>query len=129
MSKIDSTFKFDIASKFYETAKAWAKVRVKKDSKRGDYYIDVLIGSKGDKNPHAHIGINGDQSQRFFETRGIINTFSRKAVDSKQGLLDDRTINLKPQKGKNSFTFNVVIDDRTKTIKVLFKEAQLKPTT
>jgi len=40
----------------------WAKIRDEQD-KTGEQYIDVLVGVKGDHEPHAHIGINLDNTR------------------------------------------------------------------
>jgi len=128
MVEIDSTFKFDNGRKYYETENAWAKVRIQKDPRKGDYYIDVLIGSRGEEESHAHFGINSDQSCRFFESRNVLNSISRKVVSSNLGVIEDKTVNLKSETGTKKFTFNVIIDEPKRTIKVLFNDAELTST-
>jgi hypothetical protein len=127
MVEIDSTFKFDKGREYYETENAWAKVRIQKDPRKGDFYIDVLIGSRGEKKPHAHFGINSDQSIRFFEPRDVLNSISRKVVSKNLGVIEDKTVNLKSETGTKKFTFNVNIDEPKRTIKVLFNDAELTP--
>lgn len=124
MVKIDSTFKFDGGRDYYETLNAWTKVRIVKDKKREGYYVDVLMGSKGNK-PHVHMGINGDGSYRFILPRNSLNSISQRAEDSNLGLIGDETINITPEKGPNSFTFKIIVNEPTRTIKVLFEEANL----
>lgn len=124
MPKIDSSFKFEDGRKYYETPNSWAKVRIMKDPRKGDYYIDVLMGSKGDKKPHVHFGINGDQSYRFLEPRGSLHTLNRKAVGS-DGFNSDETLVLDSVPGRHRFRFTVLIEERTRTIKVLFSDAVL----
>lgn len=123
--KIDASFKFEGGKEFYETRKAWAKVRIKKDDKLGDHYVDVLMGSKG-KDPHIHLGANGDGTLRFMEDRGKLSSLRRRVVDSKRGVLEDKSAMLKPETGENTFEFTVLVDEPTRTIKVIFKDATLK---
>ena len=125
--KIDDSFKFDVDSGCYETATGWAKVRIRQDERREDYYIDVLSGSKG-KDAHIHYGINADQSLRFMETRDCLNTFAVKAEDSNLGVIHDGITRFKPEDGKHKFTFKVEINEPTRTIRVLFAEASLEST-
>ena len=107
--------------------------RVKRDPRRGDYYIDLLVGRKRhvmDRlKPYAHIGINPDQSTRFVETRGVLNGI-RREIDSKQrGRLADETIEYSERKeGKpvGKFIFQVIINEPTRTITPKFEEAQLE---
>jgi len=124
--EIDNSFHFDIRSGRYKTKNSWAQVRIVKDRRRGDFYIDVLFGEKGSSKPHLHMGINADQSSRFIEHRGVIGSIT-KDVDSKmEGHIktEKAVYNTKPIKG--TFTFKVIIDDPTKTIKVLFDDVKLE---
>jgi hypothetical protein len=126
--KIDDNFKFDIESGRYETEHAWLELKIKKDSRRGDFYIDGLMGSKG-KKAHVHFGLNADQSYRFLLPRGSLHTFGRRAVDSKRGVLEDSVLWFKPGEGKHRATFTVVIDEPTRKIRVLFTEVKLESNT
>lgn len=123
---IDSSFHFDVKGGHYETKNSWAEVAIRKDKRRNDYYIDVLFGAKGQNKPHTHIGINGDQSLRFIEPRGVVHSI-QKDVDSKfEGHLktEKATFNDEPIKG--TFTFKVIIDEPSRTIRVLFSDVKLE---
>ena len=73
-------------SRLYEFSDSthWAKLRIKRD-KFGLEYADLLIGWKGDKKWHAHLGINLDQSIKFEQYRGVINSVVRNAKSLKKG--------------------------------------------
>jgi hypothetical protein len=130
---IDSSFSIKEGREKFKTKNFWAVVRVKRDSRRGDYYIDLLVGRKkhitDHLKPYAHIGLNPDQSTRFVETRGVLNTM-RREIDSKQkGRLADETIEFsKPKEGKaeGKFIFQVTIDQPTKTITPRFEEGRIE---
>jgi len=125
---IDNSFHFNIRSGRYETKSSWAQVSIKKDNRRGDFYIDVLFGEKNSNKPHLHMGINADQSSRFIEHRGVISSI-QKDVDSKlEGHVktEKAIYNAKPVKG--TFTFKVNIDEPTRTIKILFDEVRIEDT-
>lgn len=126
---IDSIYTIKEGKQRLETENFWAEFKVKKDERRGDQYIDVLIGDRNHTAPHSHMGINFDQSTRFVEPRERLNTM-RHEIDSKlQGRLADNTIMYsEPRKGKpvGRLTFQVIIDDSTKTITPKFEEARLQ---
>ena len=130
---IDSSFAIRKGKESFKTANFWAEFRVKRDSRRGDYYIDLLVGRKrhvmDHLKPYAHIGINPDQSTRFVETRGVLNSI-RREIDSKQrGRIADETVKYSARKeGKpiGNFIFQVIVDEPTKTITPKFEEAQLE---
>lgn len=128
----DSSFTIKEGKERLETKSFWAEFRVKKDERRGDQYIDVLIGRKDEMKPHSHIGINLDQSTRFVEPRGVLNTI-RRVVNSKQmGRLADETIEYSERrdgKPEGNFVFQIIIDEPTKTITPRFEEAQLEEKT
>jgi len=64
---VDSSFKIAPGRKMFKTKHYWAKVRARQDPRTGESYIDVLVGRKGKTTPHAHLGMNLDQS---IATRG-----------------------------------------------------------
>ncbi len=119
---IDSTWTREGEREHYETAGAWATVRIMKDPKRGDEYIDLLLGVKG-KDPHAHYGINRDLSIRFHQHRGRINSIRREAIDSNLGKVDDKTLLLKPEMGRHSFQLRVYAHEPTRTVRVALAES------
>jgi hypothetical protein len=124
--KIDSSFKLEKETGEYKTTNHWAKVRIMKDKKRGDLYIDVLAGRKGEP-AHYHVGINPDQTLRFNEVREKLANIRRQVDDVKTGdSLEDKTVAFKQSKGKASLTFKVIVDEPTRTIKVKFGEAKIE---
>lgn len=126
--KIDSSFRLEKETGEYETANYWAKVRIKKDGRRDDMYIDVVAGKKGEL-AHYHVGINPDQTLRFNEPRQKLASIRRQVDDVKTGdSLEDKTVAFKQEKGKASLTFKVMIDEPTHTIKVRFGEAKIDET-
>ncbi len=100
-------------------------MRVKQDNKRGDYYIDVLLGTKGNSKPHAHIGINPDQSLRFADPRGVLQGIRRKIESKMFEQLEDKSVMLQDRPEKGRLTFSVIIDEPTRTIKVQVYEAKI----
>jgi len=120
---IDDSFKFEGGKEEYETENFWAKMRIKKDEKRGDYYIDIVEGRKSKNVPHCHIGINADQSLRFIEPREVLKTINRRVESKLYGLMEDKTVQIKSEPGGAEFTFKVEIDGPSKTIKVQFSES------
>jgi len=128
---VDSDFQIAIGKRRIETPNFWAEFRVKRDDRRGDYYIDLLVGRRGHFLDHLkhyfHIGINRDQSLRFCEGRGML-TAMRREIDSRQrGRLADETVRFKPSGGAGAeFKFQVTIDEPTKTITPKFEEVTLK---
>jgi hypothetical protein len=130
---IDSSFTIREGKKRFETKNFWAVFRLKRDPRQGDYYIDLLVGRRkhimDHLKPYAHIGINPDQSTRFVETRGVLDSI-RRVIDSKQrGRLADETIEFgkrKEGKPEGTFILKVIIDEPTKTITPRFEEAQLE---
>lgn len=69
----------------------WAKLRVKKDVKVNEKYIDVLVGQKG-KQWHAHIGINLDQTLKFAQFRNITHSIAREVESLKKGPLENKKL-------------------------------------
>jgi hypothetical protein len=128
---VDSHFQIAIGKKRIETENFWAELKVKRDWKRGEYYIDVLAGRREHFLDHLkhyyHMGINLDQSLRFCEGRGVLTTM-RREIDSKQmGRLADDTIRFKSPVGAGAeFKFRIIIDEPTKTITPKFEEVTLK---
>ena len=101
---------------------------MKKDPKKGDEYIDILIGKKGSNIPHSHFGLNLDQTFRFVEPRSAMHSI-RREIDSKfKGRISDEKIKFDGQQGPANFTFKVLIHGPTKTIEVKLKEAKLTET-
>ena len=123
--KIDSSFKLDNETGEYETKNYWAKVRLMKDRRRNDMYIDILAGKKGQE-AHYHSGINQDQSLRFNESRNKLVSIRRQVEDIKTGnSIEDKTIAFKEGKVEASLTFRIIIDEPSRTIKVKFGEAKI----
>ena len=71
----------DVQKKF-EDETQWAQFRTKKDRKTGKTYFDVLVGLKG-KKPHAHFGINLDQTIRFSQSRKTTHSIKRTGVSKR----------------------------------------------
>jgi len=122
---VDSSFRIEPGKARLETENFWAEFKVKRDHKRGDEFVDVLIGRKGREEVHAHVGINLDQSLRFMEPRNML-TEIRREIDSKlEGRVADEKIVLSNKPGKARFTFSILIDEPTKTITPAFREASV----
>lgn len=79
----------------FSDATHWAKLRIKKD-KSGNQYADILVGWKGDKKWHAHFGINPNQSIKFEEYRGIINSLAKHVKSVKRGDISSATTIIDP---------------------------------
>jgi|SRR3972149_3946172 len=127
--RIDSSFRFDVSSGHYETQNSWAELEIKKDDRRGDYYISALFGTKGEKTHHTHVGINADQTLRFMKSRGVTQSIERK-VDSKlEGHLETKKVTLNDKPPKSKLTFKVIIDEPSRTIKFLLDEVKLEDMT
>jgi hypothetical protein len=126
---VDSSYTIKPGKERLESANFWAQFRVKKDDRRGDEYVDVLIGNKYETKPHSHIGINLDQSTRFVEPRGMLNTM-RREIDSKlRGRLADETLTYsvpKEGKPKGKLVFQLIIDEPTRTITPKFGESRIE---
>lgn len=122
MVPIDSGWTLVVDREKYEWGQAWAELRVKKDSRLGDEYIDVLLGVKG-SDPHSHYGINRDLSIRFHEHRGRIHTIRREVVDSNLGKTDDRTLTLKSSPGRFTFRIRIYAVESTRTVHVALGES------
>jgi hypothetical protein len=73
----------------------WAKLRIKKDVKVNEKYIDVLVGKK-DKQWHMHIGINLDQTIRFTQFRGVTHSITREVKSLKRGFLENKKVLVDP---------------------------------
>ena len=131
MRGVDSHFQIALGKRRIETKSFWAEFRVKRDNRRGDYYIDVLAGRRRHFLDHLkhyyHMGINLDQSLRFCKGRGVL-TAVRREIDSKQkGRLADDIVRFKPPGGAGAeFKFQIIIDEPTKTITPKFEEVTLK---
>ncbi len=125
ISGIGPEYRIKTGKEKVKTPRYWGNVRVKKDSRTDDYYIDVLIGKKDSTVPHIHVGINLDQSLRFVESRDELVNIHRK-VDSKlQGPLLDETVQYKQGDMGARLTFTVIVDDPTKTIEIKLNEMTL----
>lgn len=111
--------------KRYENHTHWAVLRTKKDPKTGEQYFDILIGLKG-KNPHAHLGINLDQTIRFSEFRKTTHSIKRTVVSKQKGLLENKTaiVDRDVLGGKN-LAFKLTMDGST--AEVIVEEFRLLP--
>ena len=78
-----------------KTKTHWAKLRVKKDTKLNEKYIDVLVGGKG-KQWHTHMGINLDQTIRFTQFRSVTHAITREVKSLKRGLLENKKLIVDP---------------------------------
>jgi len=99
--------------------KYWAKLRIKKDSKTGNNYIDILSGEKG-KPWKSHLGINLDQSLLFSKYRGVIHSIKRD-VDSKiKGHLETRKYIVDPDlKPGKDLILKFNIEESTNEVKIV----------
>lgn len=124
---VDSSFTIARGKERLETRNFWTEFKVTRDSKRGDEYIDVVMGRRNRSKSHAHVGINLDQSIRFINPRSVLIAV-RREIDSKhRGRLKDETIRFSEPGGEGAqFTLKVLIDGPTKTITPSFEEAVLK---
>jgi len=119
----DTTFKIRKGKERITSENYWGNVRIIKDSKTNEEYIDVLVGIKNETRPHVHIGINLDQSLRFVESRDELVTIRRKVESKLRGKLKDETVSYKSNKPAGAtLTFDVIVDDPTKTIEVKFRD-------
>jgi hypothetical protein len=119
---INSTWKLEVDREHFESGDAWANVRIVRDPRQGDEYIDLIMGVKG-QDSHAHYGINRDLTIRFHQDRGRINSIQREVADSNLGKVDDTTLMLKPEKGKHSFQLRIYAHEPTRTVRVAFAES------
>ena len=88
------------------TEKSWAKLRVKRDKRSGEYYFDVLLGIKDRKDWHTHIGIDLGQSIRFTQYRDQAATLRRTDESMKKGVTYDNEITIDSSiKPKVKWTF------------------------
>jgi hypothetical protein len=124
--RIDSSFKFDVQSGRYESGRSWAQVRIKKDSRRGDYYIDVLFGDKGESRPHTHMGINGDQTLRFLDPRGTTQSVTNTLESKLEGHLYTKRRMLIEAPARSTLSLKINIDIPTKTIRLLLDEISIQ---
>lgn len=111
---INKQSKLEIKDKNY-----WAKLRIKKDSKIENDYIDVLFGEKG-KPWKSHLGINLDQTILFSEYRGVIHSIKRD-IDSKiRGHLETKKYIVDPdlKPGKN-LILKLDIEENTNEVKIV----------
>ena len=123
---IDSTWKLLVDRAHFDSRNEWVEVRVRTDPRRGDDYIDLLIGVKG-QNPHIHLGINRDLKLRFAEPRGRLNSIQREVVDSQLGKVDDTMVMLKETKGPYKFALRIYADEPTRTVKLAIEESGILP--
>lgn len=79
------------AERRYKNNTHWALLRTKKDTETRQQYFDILVGLKG-KRPHAHFGINLDQTIRFSEFRKTTHSVERTVVSKREGSLENRAI-------------------------------------
>ena len=124
---IDSSFKWKLGRQSFRTPGAWAKVRVKRDARSGEEYCDILVGvrTEGRSEPHVHIGVNRDMTQRFVLGRGRLNSIARKVEDSNWGLVEDHTSMLKPTLGKYRMQIKFRVSEPERTVWVDFEETEL----
>lgn len=96
----------------------WAKLRVKKDEMSNKYYLDILAGRKN-RRPHAHIGINLDQTLKFRRYRGITHSIEREVKFLKKRYGESRKViidhNLMPAK---DVIVKLNIDGNTKEVTI-----------
>jgi hypothetical protein len=125
---VDGGFTIKHGRERLKTNNYWAVFRVKKDPRRNDEYIDVLVGSKGQEETRwkVHAGINFDQSRRFVESRDHLVELRRQVESKLKGRLADETIVYSNKRVRSRFTFKVIIDEPTKTITPIFEEASLE---
>ena len=111
--------------KRYEDKTHWAELRTKKDRKTGQRYFDILIGMKR-KKPHAHLGINLDQTVRFAEFRKTTHSIKRTVVSKKKGPLENKAIVVdKDVLGGKKLIFKLTMDGPT--AEVFVEEFKLLP--
>ena len=124
---IDESFRWMIGRQVYRTPGAWAKVRVKQDSKGGDFYCDILFGvrTEGRRELHFPLGINRNLSPRFLEDRGRMHTVSRKVEDSNSGVTEDKTLMLRPIPGKFILQVKFRVSEPERMVWVDFEETEL----
>ena len=84
------------------------------------------MGIKGSE-PHSHYGFDRNMSIRFSEHRGRIVSIRREVVDSNLGKVEDRTLELKPGPGKQSFQLKFYADEPSRTVRVAFEESGFVP--
>jgi len=125
---VDRRFTIRRGKERLRTKNYWAFFRVRKDPRRNEEYIDVLIGNKGQKETHwkIHAGINFDQSRRFVESRDHLVDLSRQVDSRMRGRLADEKIVYSNKPARSRFTFKVIIDEPTRTITPVFEEITLE---
>jgi hypothetical protein len=102
----------------YEDTTHWAILRTKEDSKTGKRYFDVLVGLKGGK-PHAHFGINLNQTLRFSEFRKTTHSIGRTVVSKKKGLLEDKALVVDDDvKGGKKLVLKLTMDGPTAEVTI-----------
>lgn len=101
----------------------WAKLRVKKDTRVNEKYIDILVGRKG-KQWYTHIGINLDQSTKFTRFRGVTHAITRKVESLKRGLLENEKLLIDPEISPVK-TLHLVLNMDGDTGEVSIKEFRL----
>jgi hypothetical protein len=96
----------------------WAKLRAKTDVSTDETYFDVLVGLRS-KTPHAHYGINLNQTFRFQEFRKTTHSVWRNVVSEQHGLVEDKTIIVDDTiKGGKKLSLRVTIDGPTGEVSV-----------
>ncbi len=90
------------------------------------YYVDVLVGRKGKHKPHAHLGLNPDQTIRFVKPRRTLTSIRREV--KQKGRLSDEVVEYPAEEGQKSgqVKFKILIDGRTRSITPLFEEIVMK---
>ena len=124
---VDRSFRLVAPKTRIESGDYWFEIKVDWSHEIGDDCFDVLIGKKEErKNVHAHLKIARDQRVIFEDPRGVLRTLGRKIDSKKRGHLADETKvfdDKKPEGG--GFTFKVIIDEPTKTIRLDVSESRI----
>ncbi len=101
----------------------WALLRTKKDKETGQQYFNILVGLKG-KGPHAHFGINLDQTIRFSEFRKTTHSVKRTVVSKREGPLENKAVIVdKDVKGGKQLVVKLTMDGPT--AEVIIEEFRL----
>jgi len=107
----------------YKNNTHWALLRTKKDTETGQQYFDILVGLKG-RRPHAHYGINLDQTIRFSEFRKTTHSIERTVVSKREGPLEKKAVIVdKDVKGGKQLVLKVTMDGPT--AEVIIEEFRL----
>lgn len=101
------------------TDKSWAKLRVKKSWQNGRQYFDILMGIKGRKGWHTHLGIYLNGELFLKEYRGQIGAISRQVDSANNGRLEDKTVVIDPyKKPLTDFKFRQSLNSKTREVSV-----------